>query len=68
MQSLKFLFLVFFFFQNIWGCFETDNRRRRSGYAIRKVLYPCFLLFSKYFLVHLVVWDNLEPDNRRRLS
>ena len=45
---------------------ETDNRRRRGGYAIPEVFFPCFLLFLKYFLVHLVVWGNFEMDNRKR--
>ena len=39
-----------------------------NGYAIPEVFFPCPLLFSKYFLVQLVVRGNLETDNRRRMS
>ena len=48
MQSLKFSFLVFFIFQIFLGNLEKDNRRRRSGYALPVVFFPCLLLFSKY--------------------
>ena len=48
MQSLVFFFFSNYFLEDlvVWGNFETDNRRRRSGYAIPEVFYPCFLLFS----------------------
>ena len=59
MQSLKFSLHVFFFIQNIWENFEMDNRRRRSGYAIPEVFFPCFLLFQKN-------WGNFETGNMRR--
>ena len=71
MQSLKFSFLAFFFFSKyflvhlvVWGNLETDNRLRRSIYAIPKV----FFFFSKYSLVHLVVWGIFETDNMMRRS